>query len=57
MKITQRLTARSRSAGDNRPVLIVCLGDSVTHGCFEVYLKGPDAIETVYDKNCRESFI
>ena len=36
MKITQRLTARSRSANDNRPVLIVCLGDSVTHGAFEL---------------------
>lgn len=36
MKITRRLTARSRNASDNRPVLIVCLGDSVTHGAFEL---------------------
>lgn len=36
MKITERLTARCRNAGTSRPVLIACLGDSVTHGCFEL---------------------
>jgi len=36
MKITERLLARHRDAGRCRPVLIACLGDSVTHGCFEL---------------------
>lgn len=36
MKIMERLAARARDAGANRPVLIACLGDSVTHGCFEL---------------------
>lgn len=36
MKISERLNLRNRAPGANRPVLIVCLGDSVTHGCFEL---------------------
>jgi len=36
MKITERFNARGRNPGQHRPVLIVCLGDSVTHGCFEL---------------------
>lgn len=36
MKIMNRLLARSRNASANRPVLIACLGDSVTHCGFEL---------------------
>ena len=36
MRITERLSARNNNSGQNRPVLIACLGDSVTHGCFEL---------------------
>jgi len=36
MKVIQRLAARSRNARSERPVLIACLGDSVTHGCFDL---------------------
>ena len=36
MRITEKLTARSHDAGSHRPVLIACLGDSVTHGHFQL---------------------
>jgi len=36
MRITERLAERSRDTRGNRPVLIACLGDSVTHGWFEL---------------------
>lgn len=36
MRIKERLTARNADVGGHRPVLIVCLGDSVTNGCFEL---------------------
>ena len=36
MKILNRLAERNRTLGAHRPILIACLGDSVTHGCFEL---------------------
>lgn len=36
MRIMHRLSARSHNPGGCRPPLIVCLGDSVTHSCFEL---------------------
>ena len=36
MKIIGKLSARNRNAGACAPVLIAFIGDSVTHGCFEV---------------------
>lgn len=36
MRITERLAARAQNPGAHRPVLIACLGDSVTHSCFEL---------------------
>ena len=36
MKIIEKLAARNRNAGACAPVLIAFIGDSVTHGCFEV---------------------
>jgi hypothetical protein len=32
MRIIERLAERNKNAGENRPVLIICLGDSVSHG-------------------------
>ena len=49
MKITSLIAARNTNAFANRPARIVCLGDSVTHGCFEIYLNRHGNIETVYD--------
>ena len=41
MKIIEKLAARDRDPFNNGPVVIACLGDSVTHGCFE-FVKNPD---------------
>lgn len=46
MKIMERLAARAKDAGGSRPVLIVCLGDSVTHGCFEVFINEAGKVDT-----------
>lgn len=49
MKITQLIAARHADAYGSRSPRIVCLGDSVTHGCFEVYIDRNGKVETVYD--------
>ena len=48
MRIAQRIADKSVRQFENRPVTIVFLGDSVTHGCFELYQSGPQSIETEY---------
>lgn len=47
MKIMEKLSARNKDYFGSRPVTIACLGDSVTHGCFEIYLNAEGGIETV----------
>lgn len=50
MKIIEKLAARNRNAGACAPVLIAFIGDSVTHGCFEVTLDETNQlIGGVYD--------
>lgn len=49
MKITSLIAARDRDAFAARPARIVCLGDSVTHGCFEVFMNKDNKVDTVYD--------
>ena len=49
MKILDKLKARNCDPFDNAPITIVCVGDSVTHGCFESWLNQYGKIETVYD--------
>ena len=49
MRITGLISARAADAFANRPARIVCLGDSVTHGCFEVYINRHGNVDTVYD--------
>ena len=49
MKILSLIAARHKNAFANRSPRIVCLGDSVTHGCFEVYIDKDGRVETVYD--------
>lgn len=36
MKTLEKIAARSKNYKDNPPVLIACVGDSVTHGAFEL---------------------
>lgn len=49
MRIMEKLAARTGNAGACTPVLIAFIGDSVTHGCFEVAMdKVHDCIGVVY---------
>ncbi len=50
MKIIEKLTAKAKDNANREGVTIAFLGDSVTQGCFEIYWKTSDAIDTVYDK-------
>ena len=46
MKITERIKENSQNPGKHRPIVIGFLGDSVTQGCFEIYLTGENSLET-----------
>ena len=49
MKIIELLKQKQEGLIKNKPVTIAFLGDSVTQGCFECYLTGPDSLQTVFD--------
>ena len=49
MRITQRIAERNKDYYDKKPVTIVCLGDSVTHGCFDVFVNRFGQVDTVCD--------
>ncbi len=51
MKIVEKMRAKQENLYGCSGVTIGFLGDSVTQGCFEIYEKGRDAIETVFDQN------
>jgi lysophospholipase L1-like esterase len=48
MRIAERIADKSVRQLENRSVTMVFLGDSVTHGCFELSQNGPQSIETEY---------
>lgn len=48
MRWRNKLAQRSSSAPEAECALIACLGDSVTHGCFEVFKNRFDRVDTVY---------
>ena len=48
MRTAQRIAEKSKDSHGSRPVTMVFLGDSVTHGCFEIYQSGPNEIDTEY---------
>lgn len=49
MKTLEKLCARTGKAIDHPPVLMAFVGDSVTHGCFEVYIDHLGEIGIVYE--------
>jgi len=51
MNITEKIVAKQNGNFDNPGITVAFLGDSVTQGCFEVYLKSDGGIETVFDRN------
>ena len=48
MKIIELLRARNADPMNHRPVTICCLGDSVTHGCFDLCQSQTNAVDTRY---------
>jgi lysophospholipase L1-like esterase len=45
----EKLEARSREPGRHAPPLMVCIGDSVTHGCFETWERRDGSLGGTYD--------
>ena len=50
MKIMQKMRTKAQDHFNHEGVTIAFLGDSVTQGCFEIYKKENNQIETVFDK-------
>ena len=50
MDIMKLMAEKAKNNWDERSVTIAFFGDSVTQGCFEIYRKNEDEIETVFDK-------
>ena len=50
MKIIEKMARKTADHMNNEGVTIAFLGDSVTQGCFEIYKKENNAIETVFDQ-------
>ena len=51
MKITELLKNKELDRRSCKPITIAFIGDSVTQGCFECYMKTETALETVFDYN------
>ena len=51
MKIIDKIIKKQQERGQAESVTIVTLGDSVTEGCFECYIKEDGGIDTVFDRN------
>ena len=46
MRIAGRISEKNLHAEQSRPVTLAFLGDSVTHGCFEIFREGENGIDT-----------
>ena len=51
MKIIDKIKAKKADRKNADSVTIVCLGDSVTEGCFECFVRENGAIDTVFERN------
>lgn len=52
MRITKLIKDKSENLYGARIPTIVFLGDSVTQGCFDLYVKSDNEIETFFNKDC-----
>ncbi len=58
MRIIEKIKAKQENNWDYGGITIGFLGDSVTQGCFELYLNNHGGIETCYDqKNAYHSYV
>ena len=51
MKIVEKIMAKQADLRNAPSVTIACLGDSVTQGCFGLYLKNDRSLETYFDQH------
>ena len=51
MKIIEKILEKQNDLKNAPGITIACLGDSVTQGCFDLYLKDNGVVETVFDQN------
>lgn len=51
MKITSLISKKANNLNGEKIPTIAFLGDSVTQGCFDLYIKSDGNIETYFDKN------
>lgn len=51
MKIIDKIIRKQTARQFADPITIVCLGDSVTEGCFECYINEEGCIATVFERN------
>lgn len=51
MEITKLFVEKCKKPIDAKCPCVAFLGDSVTQGCFEIYKKTPEMIETVFDQS------
>lgn len=51
MKITEIMSRKSKNISAEKIPTIVFFGDSVTQGCFDIYMTSETSIETYFDKN------
>lgn len=51
MKIIDKIIEKQNNRFEANSITIVCLGDSVTEGCFECYINEEGRISTVFERN------
>ena len=51
MKIIDKIVKKKFDRANADPVTIVCLGDSVTEGCFECYINSKGKVDTVFERS------
>ena len=51
MKIIDKIIQKQCNRASSDSITIVCLGDSVTEGCFECYINEQGGISTVFDRS------
>ncbi len=51
MKIMDKIIQKQAKRAHSDSVTIVCMGDSVTEGCFECYINEQGEIDTVFERN------
>ena len=51
MKIIDKIVSKKNDRSNADSVTVVCLGDSVTEGCFECYINGKGRVDTLFERS------